>query len=51
MITCKYSPPAKPLIATAPKYKIEVKFTNTYKNNQKTAIIKAVDSLYLVFKN
>ena len=36
---------------TAPRYKIEVRFTNTYNNNQNTAMINATVSLYRVFKN
>ena len=33
------------LIAKAPKYKIEVRFTTTYNNNQKTAMIIATVEL------
>ena len=39
-----------PLIATAPRYKIEVRFTNTYRKNQKIAMINATDSLYRSLK-
>ena len=34
-------------LAKAPRYSIEVKFTITYNNNQKTAIIIAISPLYL----
>ena len=40
-----------PLMAIAPRYKMEVRFTNTYKNNQNIAMIKDTVSLYRVFKN
>ena len=39
--------PEIPLIANAPRYRIEVKLTITYNNNQKTAIIIAISPLYL----
>jgi hypothetical protein len=45
------SSPEMLLIAKAPKYKIEVRFTTTYNKSQKTAIIIATVSLYLIFKN
>ena len=38
-------------MAKAPKYIIEVKLTNTYTNNQNTAITVLTVSLYLLDKN
>ena len=46
----KITAACKPIDCNCAKYKIEVRFTNTYKNNQNIAMINATDSLYLVFK-
>src|SRR6218665_1882366 len=38
-------------MASAPRKRIDVKLTNTYKNSQKIAIIKLTAGLYLVSRN
>ena len=42
---------ARLLMARAPKNRIEVRLTNTYRNSQKIAMIRLTVSLYRVFRN